>query len=204
MFRHTIPSFVFPVFPSLTWQIKTDAPKLYLTFDDGPHPHITNWVMNELSAFNAKATFFCVGDNVRKYPDVYRQILLQGHAVGNHTYHHVKGWSMPTSDYVNEVNECAGLVNSNLFRPPYGRINLSQIKALKKNYHIIMWTLLTRDYDKRLNVPDTLRIISKSLKPGCIIVMHDSEKAENNLKALLPEILRMGADKGYTFEAIRL
>jgi peptidoglycan/xylan/chitin deacetylase (PgdA/CDA1 family) len=202
MFRHTIPSFVFPVFPSLTWRVKTRERKLYLTFDDGPHPQITDWVLCELDKFSAKATFFCVGDNVRKHHDVYQRILAQGHAVGNHTFHHVKGWSMNTADYVNEVNECAGLVNSNLFRPPYGRINLSQIKALREEYRIIMWSLLTRDYDKNLNIKDTLRVVTKSLQPGCIIVMHDSEKAEKQLKQLLPEILKTGVEQGYTFDVI--
>ncbi|MFN9582692.1 MAG: polysaccharide deacetylase family protein [Bacteroidota bacterium] len=202
MFRHTIPSFIYPVFPSLTWRVKTTERKVYLTFDDGPHPHITPWVLEQLNTFGAKATFFCVGNNVQKFPDVYASILDAGHAVGNHTFHHVRGWNMSTADYVKEVEACAQLVNSPLFRPPYGRIHLNQIRALKSKYSIVMWSILARDYDPNLNVAATLRFINRSLLPGSIIVMHDSQKAEKNLNAMLPEILRAGRENGFTFDAL--
>lgn len=204
MFRHTIPSFIYPVFPSLTWKVKTTERKVFLTFDDGPHPQLTPWVLEQLRAYGAKATFFCVGHNVQKFPDVYASVLADGHAVGNHTFHHVRGWNMNTADYVNEVDACAQLVKSNLFRPPYGRIHLNQIRALRNSYHIVMWSVLTRDYDPNLNVADALQIVKRLLLPGNIVVMHDSQKAEKNLKAMLPEILRAGTENGFTFDALTL
>lgn len=204
MFRHTIPSFIYPVFPSLTWKVKTTERKVYLTFDDGPHPQLTPWVLEQLAAYGAKATFFCVGHNVQKFPDVYAAVLAAGHAVGNHTFHHVRGWNMSTADYVNDVDACAQLVKSNLFRPPYGRIHLNQIRALRNSYRIVMWSVLTRDYDPNLNVAEALKIVKQLLLPGNIVVMHDSQKAEKNLKAMLPEILRTGTENGFTFDALTL
>jgi peptidoglycan/xylan/chitin deacetylase (PgdA/CDA1 family) len=202
MFKHTIPS-IFPLIaPNLTWKVKTNDKVLYITFDDGPHPTITPLVLNILDEYNAKATFFCVGENVTKYPDIFNQIINKGHAVGNHTYNHVKGWQTSDTAYLENIKKAAEVIPSNLFRPPYGRIKPSQIKLLKDHYRIIMWSILTRDYDKRLNPHNTIKQLNKLIKSGDVIVYHDSEKAQQNMLIMLKGVLQNFHQLQYTFKAL--
>lgn len=191
MYRYTTPGFIQSMDPFLTWKMKkAEKPTLYLTFDDGPHPEITPWVLDTLAEFQAKATFFCVGANVEKYTDVYRRILDEGHAVGNHTHHHLKGWEVSNEAYFQDIDACAQLVDSKLFRPPYGKITPSQALKLRRDgYKIIMWSVLSRDFEPDLNIEESINAVRQSSDNGSILVYHDSLKAEKNLRDMLPEIL---------------
>lgn len=203
MFKHTIPFFLPLIIPSLTWKVQTNDKTVFLTFDDGPHPEITPWVLDELERYNAKATFFCVGHNVTKHPETYRQVLDRGHAVGNHTYNHLSGWSHSQNAYFNNIDACAEVVQSNLFRPPYGRIVPWQIAAIQqKGYKIIMWDILTCDYESSLDINRALATTVRNTQPGSILVFHDSIKAEAQLKQLLPQVLQQLSDKGYQFKSL--
>lgn len=201
MFKYTIPRVLISLFPSCTWKVKTRDKVLYLTFDDGPHPEITGWVLNQLKAYQAKATFFCVGDNVEKFPEVYQQILDAKQAVGNHTMNHVKGWALSDEAYLENIQQASGLIQSKLFRPPYGRIKPSQLKKLSANYKVIMWSKLSRDYDSGLNLSESL-LAMKRAKAGDVIVFHDSEKAFPQLRQLLPQLLAHYAANGFKMECL--
>jgi peptidoglycan/xylan/chitin deacetylase (PgdA/CDA1 family) len=203
MFKHTIPSILPLILHSLTWKVKTTDNDVFLTFDDGPHPEITPWVLQELRKYNAKATFFCIGHNIEKHPDTYQQVLALGHTVGNHTYNHLSGWRHSQKDYFNNIDACAKVVKSNLFRPPYGRIVPWQIPKLKaKGYNIVMWNILTCDYDKNVDVAKAIAATIQATKAGSIIVFHDSAKAEAQLKKILPEVLHRLSQKGFQFKAL--
>ncbi len=196
------PSILKKIFPNLIWDIKTYEKKIYLTFDDGPHPDITPGVLEMLDKYKAKATFFCVGDNVRKHPDTYELILARGHKVGNHSYSHKNGWKISNDDYFDDIEKADKLIRSNLFRPPYGRITPSQIKHLKKKYSIIMWSVLTYDYSKKVSKEQCLKNSIVKTKPGSIVVFHDSLKSENNLFYALPMFLKYFTDKGFVFSVL--
>jgi peptidoglycan-N-acetylglucosamine deacetylase len=196
------PHWLKSLFPSLVWEIPNQGQTVYLTFDDGPHPHITPWVLEQLNRFQFKGTFFCVGDNVVKYPEIVALIQRDGHALGNHTMNHVKGWQMKNADYLDNVSSCHQVLKSTLFRPPYGRIKWSQVKLLKPNYKVVMWSLLSLDYLKGLNVEKSLNELKKQTKSGSIIVFHDSVKAEQNLKDLLPPYLQFLNDNGFNCQVI--
>ncbi|MCK9481020.1 MAG: polysaccharide deacetylase family protein [Bacteroidia bacterium] len=189
LYPQIVPKAIDKIFLSYTWRRTVSGQEVFLTFDDGPHLSITPWVLEQLRKYNFKATFFCVGDNVNKYPEIYAQILNEGHRVGNHTYNHLKGWKTECDEYITNIAKCRALVNSNLFRPPYGRITKSQTQLLHKEYEIIMWSLLTGDFYPNLNVAKALKILTKKTIPGHIVVFHDSLKAEKNLRALLPNYL---------------
>lgn len=196
-FYQSTPKLLQLVFSKLFWHGDRSKPDIYLTFDDGPHPDITPWVIQELAKYNFKATFFCVGQNVQKYPEVFSQLLHEGHQIGNHTMHHIKGWESSLKDYVKDVEECRHLVKSNLFRPPYGRISPKQIKALSPYYKLVMWSLLSCDYLKGLNCELSLAILKDKTQNGSVVVFHDSVKAEENLKILLPQYLQFINEKGF-------
>ncbi|NOX84837.1 MAG: polysaccharide deacetylase family protein [Chlorobi bacterium] len=196
------PGIVKLLFPQLIWEIETSDKEMFLTFDDGPHPDITNQVLEILDNYQAKATFFCVGENVQKYPETYNQILKKGHRTGNHGFHHLNGWKTANRKYLDDIDRCAGLVGSHLFRPPYGRITYLQIGYLKINYRIIMWSVLTYDFHPETTPQKCYDNAVKSGKPGSIIVFHDSEKAAGNMLFALPRFLEHFSGMGYRFKAI--
>lgn len=189
------------IYPSLLWQMpKEERDSLYLTFDDGPIPELTPWVLDILKEYNAKATFFCVGENVKKYPAIYQRILDEGHSVGNHTFNHVKGWKMKARSYIDNVKKAERMIESKLFRPPYGKVTRKQIIRLKKlGYRLVMWNVLTRDYDKRVSKEKCLEIALKATS-GSIIVFHDNLKASRNIKFALPKLL--ASKVGFRFNAL--
>src|SRR5215212_1281149 len=184
------PWFVKRLFSSYVWNFSRDENAVYLSFDDGPHPQITPWVLDELKNFEAKATFFCIGKNVEKFPELYQRILNEGHAVGNHTYSHMNGWKVDDEKYIADVAAGAKLMQTKLFRPPYGRIRSRQAKEVtsagNQDVKIIMWDVLSADFDKRFSPQQCLSNVTENADPGSIIVFHDSEKAFENLKYALP------------------
>ncbi|MBY0424680.1 MAG: polysaccharide deacetylase family protein, partial [Cytophagales bacterium] len=182
------------MFPQLTWHVPVNEKIIYLTFDDGPIPVVTEFVLDTLQSFDAKATFFCVGDNIRKNPEVFKKVLSMGHAVGNHTFNHLKGWQTQDQAYVDNVRKCTQVmeetsgytVRDQLFRPPYGRIGKKQIAELIKSHKIIMWDVLTCDYNKSLKPEDCLKKSIHYTKSGSIVVFHDSVKSIDRLRVVLP------------------
>ena len=196
------PSFLRQLFPDLLWRFSTNKKVLYLTFDDGPHPSLTPWVLGCLKQFHAKATFFFVGHNVEKHLDLYQQVLEEGHHVGNHTHNHLRGWTTNNKKYIANVAQCQKLVNSTLFRPPYGRITPKQIRQLKRTYTIVMWDVLSWDFRQKTAPEKCVRNVIKHSRPGSIIVFHDNKNAGENIKHSLPLILSHFSKLGYRFEVI--
>ncbi|MBL1143817.1 MAG: polysaccharide deacetylase family protein [Bacteroidetes bacterium] len=184
------PKFLQRIYSSLLWFIPNQESGIYLTFDDGPTPLVTPKVLALLKKYNAKATFFCLGKNIESNPNLFQLILDAGHQIGNHTYSHLNGWKTNNSVYLKDIEACQKLVKSNLFRPPYGKINSAQIKRLRTRYKIIMWSILTRDYDPRITKEKCLKLSLHQLKPGSILVFHDSIKAENNMLYALEGVLK--------------
>ena len=196
-------SFLFAqLLPSLTWKIKTKEKIIYLTFDDGPIPEVTPWVLDKLKDYGAKATFFCVGENARKNPDILERIITEKHTLGNHTMNHLNGWKVKTNDYISNIKDCSRYVSSDLFRPPYGKIRLAQIRSVKKEYKIIMWNVLSKDYDINLTGQQCFEIVKRKLTAGSIVVFHDSIKAKNRLQEALPATLEYFSNTGYRFHAL--
>lgn len=193
------PRFLRPLFGKLTWRVKTDSKLIYLTFDDGPVPEVTPQVLDILDEYGWKATFFCVGDNVRKYPEVYQEVLRRGHRVGNHSFNHIRGYRYSVEDYVANVQKASAYIESRLFRPPHGRITFSQIKALKEDYDIVMWDVITYDYDKKKKPEQIMRTVRNYLRKGSIVVFHDSIKAKENVLTVLPQALAYWKEKGYSY-----
>ena len=193
------PDFVRPFFGKLVWRKDTSSKVIYLTFDDGPVPIVTPQVLDILDQFNVKGTFFCVGDNVRRYPEVYAQVVERGHKTGNHSFNHIKGFSVSADEYVDNVLKALAYINSSLFRPPYGRITPKQKRKLEPRFEIIMWDLLTHDYNSKLTPETILKNIKRYTRNGSIVVFHDSVKAANNLFSILPAAIEFWKSEGYEF-----
>ena len=201
---------------SLVWNKSRNQKVIFLTFDDGPIPIVTPWVLKTLKNFNAKATFFCIGENIAKHPEIFEQLKADGHAVGNHTHNHLKGWLTDDKIYLENFKKCQSLTQTNLFRPPYGRIKFSQIKLLKNQVanskhqddlqrnqiSIVMWDVLSGDFDTKLSPEKCLKNVMKHTQNGSIIVFHDSLKAWDRLEYTLPKALAYWIKQGYTFETL--
>ena len=194
------------LYPSLTWRIQGAGKTVYLTFDDGPHETATPFVLDQLQQYNAKATFFCIGKNVAAHTDIYNRILKEGHSTGNHTYNHINGWKVSDEVYLKEITDASTLIKSNLFRPPYGRIKRSQLKQLQtpnpKPQTIIMWDVLSGDFDPNQTPGACLANILYHTKPGSIVLFHDSTKAWERMSYALPKVLEHFTKEGYEFCAI--
>jgi peptidoglycan/xylan/chitin deacetylase (PgdA/CDA1 family) len=214
------------LFPSLLWNIPKTGNTLYLTFDDGPIPEVTPWVLALLKEYHAKATFFCIGENISKHPEIFEQILAEGHNVGNHSFNHLNGWKTPISTYIENVKKAEEIIfeksesidrnqdnriksqekikkNLKLFRPPYGKITPKQIKTLQgQGFRIVMWEVISGDFDVNVSPENCLNNVLKNSKPGSIVVFHDSYKASEKLKEVLPKVLEYYHQKGFEFKAI--
>lgn len=217
--------FIKIIFPNYIWDIRNDENKVYLTFDDGPTPEITEWTLAQLKLHNAKATFFCIGNNVRKFPEIFDKVIQDGHSIGNHTFNHLNGWKTSIDDYVKNVELCNDQITAQcsvisnqfadksncqlnpdhckLFRPPYGKIKPSQSKILRKQgYKIIMWDIISYDFDTSITPEKCLENVLNNVQSGSIIVFHDSKKAFKNLEFVLPRTLQFLKEKGYFCEKL--
>lgn len=196
------PFFLRWYYPNVTWNKSRLEKKLYLTFDDGPIPEITPWILDTLNKYNIKATFFCVGENIDKHPEIYNRMCQEGHQIGNHTYNHLKGWNCTDEEYVNNVYQCHKLTNSALFRPPYARAKKSQLRQLKKDFQFIYWDVLSGDFDLNLSPEKCYQNVINYTKNGSIIVFHDNIKAIPRVKYALPRAIEYFLAKGYTFHTL--
>lgn len=203
MYLVKTPQVIQNLFPNFTWRIPTAEKVLYLTFDDGPIPEVTPWVLDRLNDFQAKATFFCVGENISKHPEVFDSVVEAGHAVGNHTYNHLNGWVTDNIPYYHNVRHCANQTNSVLFRPPYGRLKPKQAQFLLRHYRIVMWEILSGDFDPNVSAEQCAANVIKNARPGSIIVFHDSMKAKEKLEYALPKVLEHFTEQGYRFEKLQ-
>lgn len=192
-------------YPTLTWHKSRKEKFVYFTFDDGPIPVVTPFVLNTLKKYNCKATFFCIGDNIAKHPSILSDVIADGHTVGNHTYNHLNGWNSSNENYIENVLKGSKLTSTRIFRPPYGRIKKSQIKEIKKqspSTEVIMWDVLSGDFDKRISKEQCVRNVLKHCKNGSIIVFHDSLKAFERLEYALPKVLENLSKKGFEFRTL--
>jgi peptidoglycan/xylan/chitin deacetylase (PgdA/CDA1 family) len=208
MYLIKTPFWLRAIYSNCTWKIPAKDKVIYLTFDDGPHPDVTPFVLANLKKYNAKATFFCIGNNVLKHPNIYESIIKEGHRVGNHTYDHLNGWKTNNDIYIDNIKDAMNIIDSKLFRPPYGRITKGQIQILKQSdilpNQIIMWDVLSGDFDIKINGETCARNVIKNTVPGSIIVFHDNIKAEKNVTYALPRAIDQLLDKGFEFDRIKL
>lgn len=196
------PDFIRKLIPGAVWRLPQKEKTVYLTFDDGPIPEVTPWVLDLLRKYNIKATFFCVGDNVRKHPEVFKMLVSAGHSVGNHTFNHLQGFKVKSDEYVENVELADAYIRSNLFRPPHGHLRIRQGTRLSKKFRFVMWDVITRDYNRKLSGEYVLNVVKRYVRNGSIIVFHDSIKAEKNMKYALPRAIEFLLSEGYKFEKI--
>jgi peptidoglycan/xylan/chitin deacetylase (PgdA/CDA1 family) len=205
-------SFIKRLFSNYVWDLPNTQNKIYLTFDDGPTPEITEWVLEELKKYNVKATFFCIGNNIQKHPKLFQKVINEGHVIGNHTYNHMNGWKTETKTYLENISLCEKQIQkssienlqSKIFRPPYGKIKTAQAKIVRRlGYKIIMWDVLSADFDQTITHEKCLENVISNVKSGSVIVFHDSIKASHNLKYALPETLNILKEKGFLFDVIK-
>ncbi len=202
MYLVKTPEALKPLASDLLWNMDKNFRDIYVTFDDGPTPDVTSRILDILDHYDAKATFFCIGGNVEKHPEAYDEISIKGHVTGNHTWNHMSGWEFRDFAYYRNVLECVRVVKSDLFRPPYGRITRSQVKGLKKRFQIVMWDVLSGDWEQKNSSEQCFQNVTQHAKSGSIVVFHDSEKAKGNMLSALPRALEFWKTEGYQFKAI--
>ena len=200
MFIEQPPQFIRRLYPRAHWRMNTSEKAVYLTFDDGPIPEVTPWVLDVLDKYQIKATFFMVGDNVRKHPDEYKMVVERGHRIGNHTFNHLKGFEEGSERYIANIDKADCYLSTDLFRPPHGIMRMKQYRMLSKRYRIIMWDLVTRDYNPKLNGEQVLRKVRKYARNGSIITFHDSLRSVDNLRYALPRAIEWLQGEGYEFK----
>ena len=188
------------IYPKALWRMDENDRAVYLTFDDGPVPDITPWVLDCLDNFDIKATFFMVGDNVRKHPEEFRMVVERGHRLGNHTFNHIRGFEYLSKNYLANTDKADEYIHSDLFRPPHGHMRWAQYHVLKKKYRIVMWDVVTRDYNQRLTGEQVFAKVKHYVRPGSIITFHDSVKSEKRMKYALPRSIEWLKDQGYKFK----
>ena len=190
------------IYPQLVWRVPTREPSVFLTFDDGPIPVLTPFILDTLKAHQIKATFFCVGENTLKYPELFQRIQTEGHRIGNHSHNHLNGWKTPNTNYFQNVEKANVHIQSNLFRPPYGRIRHSQIEQLKKHYQLIMWDVLSYDYHPKVTPEQCLNNVLRKTRNGSILVFHDNLKAQRNVEYALPKAIQLLHQRGFNFQTL--
>lgn len=200
MFIEQPPWFYRALFPGVTWRMPAEPKCVYLTFDDGPIPEVTPWVLDTLDQFGVKATFFMVGDNVRKHPDIYQMVVDRGHRIGNHTFNHIQGLRYWTKNYLANVAKAAEYIPSDLFRPPHGHMRIPQTLLLQRKYRVIMWDVVTRDYSPHMTPRGVFNVVKRYTRNGSVIVFHDSLKAERNMRIAMPQAVEWLLEQGYVFK----
>lgn len=202
MYLVKTPFLIKSLFSDYIWDINTDKKEVFITFDDGPIPHLTPWVLDLLKDYNFQATFFCVGDNISKYPDIYSRILEEGHTVGNHTFNHLNGWFTDKETYLDNIEACDRLLTTDFFRPPYGKLKRGQASAIKSGKKIVMWDVLSGDFDANITKEKCLNNVLENFEQGSIIVFHDNLKAEEKLRYVLPQFMEHLMNMGFRSSAI--
>ena len=200
MFIEQPPWFYRALFPGVTWRMPAEPKCVYLTFDDGPIPEVTPWVLDTLDRFGVKATFFMVGDNVRKHPDIFRMVVDRGHRIGNHTFNHIQGWRYWTKNYLANVAKAEDYIPSNMDRPHHENMRIPQTLLLQRKYRVIMWDVVTRDYSPHMTPEGVLQVVKRYTRNGSVIVFHDSLKAERNMRVAMPQAIEWLLAQGYTFK----